>query len=125
MNNTTKTILSGALIAVAGLGLVTFNNAATQADTTVIAVETETASFEIENMTCATCPITVRTAMNRVEGVETVEVDFETKVAVVNFDPAITNADTIAQASTNAGYPAHEASTSNTNHDETQHSHDQ
>ena len=125
MNTTTKTILSAALIAVAGLGFVTLTNAPTQAATTVIAMETETVSFEIDGMTCAMCPITVRTAMNRVEGVESVEVDFDTKIAVVNFDPAITNIDTIAQASTDAGYPAHEADAPNADHDDNQHSHDQ
>jgi mercuric ion binding protein len=72
------------------------------------AAHQETVSFDIENMTCATCPITVRTAMSRVEGVQNVEVDFETKIATVEFDPAVTTAQAIGAASTNAGYPAHQ-----------------
>jgi periplasmic mercuric ion binding protein len=64
-------------------------------------------SFAIENMTCASCPITVRLAMKKVKGVTSVKVDFEKKTAAVTFDPAITNTDEIAMASTNAGYPAH------------------
>ncbi|KCZ93508.1 mercuric transport protein, periplasmic component [Hyphomonas johnsonii MHS-2] len=44
--------------------------------------------------------------MMRVDGVETVDVDFATKIATVTFDPAVTTADTIAAASTDVGYPA-------------------
>lgn len=66
------------------------------------------ATFAISNMTCATCPITVRTAMARVAGVKTVAVDFETKRAVVDFDSSRTTVAAIGAASTNAGYPARE-----------------
>jgi len=68
----------------------------------------ETVSFDIDNMTCAMCPVTVRTAMSRVEGVQHVEIDFDTKTAMVEFDAAVTTAEEIAAASTNAGYPAHQ-----------------
>jgi len=60
----------------------------------------------VENMTCATCPITVKTAMTSVKGVTAVAIDFDTKQATVTFDPAIATVDQIAEASTNAGYPA-------------------
>ena len=66
----------------------------------------ETKSFTIENMTCALCPLTVKKAMESVDGVRSVEVDFDAKTATVVFDPAVTTADVIAAASTNAGYPA-------------------
>lgn len=64
------------------------------------------ATFAISNMTCATCPITVRKAMARVAGVKTVSVDFDTKRAVVDFDSSKTTVAAIGAASTNAGYPA-------------------
>lgn len=67
-----------------------------------------TAQFSIEKMTCATCPISVRKAMKRVDGVKSVEIDFETKVATVVYDPALTTAADIAAASTDVGYPATE-----------------
>lgn len=71
------------------------------------AQETEvTQSFTIEKMTCAMCPITVRKAMERVIGVQSVTVDYETKTAIAVFDPAKTSAKMIAEASTNVGYPA-------------------
>ncbi len=63
-------------------------------------------SFSIEKMTCAACPITVKTAMQRVDGVKDVAVDFDTKIAVATFDPTMTSAAEIAAASTKVGYPA-------------------
>jgi mercuric ion binding protein len=66
----------------------------------------QVASFAISNMTCATCPITVKKAMSAVRGVRSVNVDFENKTVTAEFDPALTNAAAIATASTNAGYPA-------------------
>lgn len=63
--------------------------------------------FAIDNMTCALCPITVRKAMESVEGVASVDVDFDTKTATVVYDAAVATADAIADASTDAGYPAH------------------
>jgi mercuric ion binding protein len=65
-----------------------------------------TQTFSVEKMTCATCPIAVKTAMQRVPGVRSVKIDFETKKATVVFDPTRTNAAAIAAASTNAGHPA-------------------
>ena len=67
--------------------------------------------FTIENMICALCPLTVKTAMEGVVGVKSVSIDFETKTATVIFDPAATTIDSIATSSTNAGYPATSAST--------------
>lgn len=66
----------------------------------------QAASFAVANMTCATCPITVKKAMSAVRGVHSVKVDFESKTATAEFDPKVTNAVAIAAASTNAGYPA-------------------
>jgi mercuric ion binding protein len=67
------------------------------------------AQIVVENMTCALCPVTVRTAMERVPGVKSVAVDFKAKTATVVFDPSVTTVEAIAAASTNAGYPARPA----------------
>lgn len=72
---------------------------------TATTAQTET-TFYVENMTCALCPVTVKAAMSGVEGVNSVEVDFDARTAVVVFDPAVTDAAAIAQASEQAGYPA-------------------
>lgn len=70
----------------------------------------QTKVFRVEQMTCATCPIAVKTAMGAVKGVTSVEIDFDAKTATVTFDPAVATTAQIAAASTNAGYPATPAS---------------
>lgn len=86
-------LLSAVLAAVLGMAL------------PVIAAE-QTVTMDIEKMTCALCPLTVRKAMERVDGVQDVEVDFDSKIATVTFDDSKTTADAVAQASTEVGYPA-------------------
>lgn len=67
---------------------------------------TKTVTFTIEKMTCAMCPITVRKAMEKIDGVLSVVTDYESKTAKVEFDPAKAKVEVIAKASTDAGYPA-------------------
>lgn len=71
---------------------------------------TQTMVFAVENMTCPLCPVTVKTAMERVNGVKSVDVDFDAKTATVVFDPAQATPGQIAKASADAGYPARPAS---------------
>lgn len=78
--------------------------------TATAAANLQTQVFRVEQMTCATCPIAVRTAMAGVVGVASVDVNFETRTATVVFDPAVATPDQIANASTNAGFPASPAS---------------
>lgn len=65
-----------------------------------------TVTLAVDKMYCALCPLTVTKAIERVDGVATVEVSFERKEARVTFEDSITSLDEIAGASTNAGYPA-------------------
>ena len=65
-----------------------------------------TVTFNVAKMTCATCPITVRKAMQRVEGVKDVKVSYDDKTASVTFDRTVTTATDIGQASTDVGFPA-------------------
>ena len=67
---------------------------------------TQTVTLTVPGMTCATCPITVKKAMEGVAGVSAVTVDFAAKTARVTYDPRRANAAAIAAASTNAGYTA-------------------
>lgn len=76
-----------------------------QSATAAAATLTEV-SFDVPDMTCALCPLTVKTAMSGVDGVQSVDVDFDTRSATVIFDPARTDAAAIAEASAQAGYPA-------------------
>ena len=63
-------------------------------------------TFTVDKMTCATCPITVRKAMQRVDGVKEVSVDFDTRTAKVIYDASLTNVNQIGKASSNVGFPA-------------------
>ncbi len=64
-----------------------------------------TATFDVEKMTCATCPITVRKAMLRVDGVKEVNVDLDSKTAVVTYDAELATPVEIGRASTDVGFP--------------------
>jgi len=110
MNRKSFVIASIALLAVAGVGTIglppmPFAQAET-ATTQNVAVTEQTVTFAIEKMTCAACPITVRAAMQSVDGVVSVSVDFDAKTATAIFDAAKTDAAEIGAASANAGYPA-------------------
>ncbi len=112
MISTRTLITSTALLA--SLGLIAACSASSDEETgletaatdTAIPVSYETAEFTVENMTCASCPITVRKAMERVPGVQSVKVNFDTKVATVEYDPALATPADIAAAPTGNGYPA-------------------
>ena len=65
---------------------------------------TKTVRLSVPGMTCAACPITVKKALSKVQGVEKVEVSFEKREAVVTFDDAKTNVEALTSATENAGY---------------------
>ena len=101
-------IVAASMLALGAAGILSVTAfsplSAQSASTHVAAVETKT--FAVENMTCALCPVTVKKAMQSVNGVRSVEVDFNAKTAAVVFDPAVATTEAIAAATTNAGYPA-------------------
>lgn len=98
-----------AAIAATGLDLPATVQAGKTSEAQAAASE-RTVTFVVEKMTCAACPITVRTAIRKVEGVKAVRVDFNAGTATVVFDPALTTPEKIGAASANAGYPAAPAS---------------
>ncbi len=101
-------VIAVSLLALGAAGLLSataLTPLAAQSTTAEVAA-TQTATLAVENMTCALCPVTVKSAMQRVNGVRSVDVDFTAKTATVVFDPAVTSVEAIAAASTNAGYPA-------------------
>lgn len=63
-------------------------------------------TLQVSNMTCATCPIAVRMALEKVPGVETAKVDFKSKLAVVKFDSAKTDPEALMKAPADAGFPS-------------------
>ena len=101
-------VLAAALLAVGGFGVLSLTaipSVSAQTAATQVAAA-QSATFVVENMTCALCPVTVKKAMERVKGVQSVRIDFDAKTATVVFDPAVTSIEAIAAASTDAGYPA-------------------
>jgi len=66
----------------------------------------QTVTLNVSGMTCPTCPITVKKALEKVSGVSKVEVRYEKKQVLVTFDDAKTNTDALMKATTNAGYPS-------------------
>lgn len=101
-------ILAAVLFAVGGFGalsLTAIPSVSAQTAATQVAAA-QSATFAVENMTCALCPVTVKKAMEKVNGVQSVRIDFDARTATVVFDPAVTSVEAIAAASSDAGYPA-------------------
>ena len=66
----------------------------------------KTVTLAVPGMYCATCPITVKSSLEAVPGVEKVVVSLRKKTAVVTFDDAKTGLPALISATTNAGYPS-------------------
>ena len=66
----------------------------------------KTVTLAVQNMDCASCPITVRASLEAVPGVEKVVVSLADKTAIVTFDDAKTALPALISATTNAGYPS-------------------
>ena len=67
---------------------------------------TRTVTLSVPGMNCATCPITVKKALGKVDGVTKTEVNLEKRAAVVTFDDARTNLEALTRATGDAGYPS-------------------
>lgn len=66
----------------------------------------QTVTLSVPGMTCAACPITIKLALNKVEGVSEADVSYEQREAVVTFDDAQTSVEALTEATANAGYPS-------------------
>jgi periplasmic mercuric ion binding protein len=65
-----------------------------------------TVTLNVQNMTCAFCPIAVKKALEHISGVHQVSVNYESKTATVQFDDTIATVDKLAEATKSAGYPS-------------------
>jgi periplasmic mercuric ion binding protein len=80
---------------------------AVQAETMAqMQTSSQSVTLDMQNMTCALCKITIKKALKGVEGVQKVNVDFDSKTASVVFNPQKTSIDALIKATTNVGYPA-------------------
>lgn len=71
----------------------------------VTAVE-RTVTLSLPTMDCPVCPITVKKALNKVDGVGKAVVDFDKRRATVTFDDARASTEQLVKATTDAGYPS-------------------
>lgn len=95
-----RMMLLGALAIPAALATLVAAPARAQAPATATVV------LHVDGMHCATCPLTVRTVLRRLDGVSDATVSTETKTARVTYDPARVTSERMARAVTDAGYPA-------------------
>lgn len=65
-----------------------------------------TITLDVQNMTCAVCPITVKKALEHVSGVQKVTVNYESKTATIEFDDAAATENQLTESTKNAGYPS-------------------
>lgn len=65
-----------------------------------------TLTLDVQNMTCPVCPLTIKKAIKDVSGVQQVSVDYASRTVTVEFDDASVTADTLTEATKNAGYPS-------------------
>lgn len=66
----------------------------------------EHACFDVQGMTCATCPLTVKAAVKKLKGISEVRASLKENSAEVDFDSQKTNVSEIKQAIDGVGYKA-------------------
>lgn len=74
--------------------------------TFALAAPPRTVVLDVQNMTCALCPVTVKKSLEKVAGVRRAQVDFAGRTATVVFDADKTKPAALAKASTDAGFPS-------------------
>lgn len=83
--------------------------AAMVGSTVVLAGELKTISLSVDKMTCNLCPITVKKALKKVEGVSEVSAKYEgggIGWAKVIYDPSKVDVEDLTFATEMAGYPS-------------------
>jgi mercuric ion transport protein len=106
--------LLGASVVVAAfllLNVSRYVSASTPPTTQTAATQTTPAGLKravipVEGMSCVTCEIAVRAALNRVPGVKSAQVSVAGKSATVEFDPAQTSVEQLVSAINATGYRA-------------------
>ena len=63
-------------------------------------------TLAIPGMTCPTCPITIKKALMKEQGVASVTVHYEKKELIVSFDDAKTTPDAIMKSTAAVGFPS-------------------
>jgi len=66
----------------------------------------QTVTLDVPGMNCPTCPITVKKALTKVNGVTQVKVSFKPPHAMVTFDDTKSTVDALTLATQQAGFPS-------------------
>lgn len=66
----------------------------------------QTVALNVPTMDCATCPITIKAALNKVPGVSKVKVSYEKREAVIVYDDAKASVADLKKATEEVGYPS-------------------
>ena len=67
---------------------------------------TKTVTLSVPGMSCPVCPLTVKGALSKVDGVIKTDVQFEKREARVTFDDSKTSVSKLTDATEDAGYPS-------------------
>ena len=68
--------------------------------------ELKSVTLAVPGMDCPVCPITVRKALERVDGVHGINVDYKTRTATVDYDDSKVELSALTQATGDAGFPS-------------------
>ena len=72
----------------------------------IVRAEEQSVTLTVENMTCSLCPVTVRKALEKTDGVTKATVSYEQHRAVIIYDDKIIDIATLIETTTNAGFPS-------------------
>lgn len=59
----------------------------------------------LPSLTCSMCTVTIKKALQKVEGVQAVTVDYDSKTANITFDGQKIDTGALIKATTDVGYP--------------------
>lgn len=66
----------------------------------------KTVTLAVPGMNCSACPLTIKKALTKVDGVTKVDVSLDDLQAVVTFDDAKATVAALTKATKDAGYPS-------------------
>lgn len=70
------------------------------------AAEQRRVTLDVPSMNCSLCPVAVAGVLRKQPGVREASADLATKTARIEYDPERTTPERLAEAVTDAGYPA-------------------
>lgn len=70
--------------------------------------EQNSVSLRVDKMDCPSCPFMIKSALEKIDGVESASVSMESKLAVVKYDDEKATAQDFIATTTELGYPSNE-----------------